>query len=240
MISSTAGRKWAVSICCAPLSCRSPIPWAMVALCAGIVVIATSVSVVISLGVVTEEVVLSGVVDLVLVILSVMVSACVVRGVDSVVGGWATCGVEAEMIEFVVVISAGQITPAPGLRQTVVSLPGHWASVISVPLQSTWCKLIKKSSGRLTRVICTSPAAMHIHWLSLNFQSNTSRATNMQGSLYLQYCIPTVYMQQWHHWHPRNHDKPVPIDQNYRIQFDLRSLSPLSPASHHHQCILNK
>jgi hypothetical protein len=80
------------------------------------------------------------------------------------VGGWATCGVEIEMIESVVVsgaTSAGQITPAPGLRQTVVSLPGHWASVISVPLQSTWCNPIKKSVGRPTRMTCTSPSAEH-------------------------------------------------------------------------------
>ena len=58
MISSTAGRKRDI------ISCR------------------------VSLGVIAEEVVvLSGVVDLVLVILSVMASACVVRRVDSVVGG---------------------------------------------------------------------------------------------------------------------------------------------------------
>ena len=60
MISSTAGKKRDI------FSCRFSV---------------------VSLGVVAEEVILNGVVDLVLVIPSVMASACVVRRVDSVVGG---------------------------------------------------------------------------------------------------------------------------------------------------------
>ena len=125
-------RKRDFFICCAPLL---PLPGAMVALNtksmrvvrSGIVVAAASVSVV-SLGAVAEEVVVNGVVDLVVVILSV-ISVCVVRRIESVV--CTICdGEEVEALaEFVVVseaISAGQITPAPGVRQTVVSLPpGH-------------------------------------------------------------------------------------------------------------------
>ena len=99
----------------------------MCAVCSGIVVAAASVLVV-SLEVVTEEVVVSEVVDLVVVVIPSVISVCVVRWTESVV--CTICGGEEveTTAEFVVVseaISAGQITPAPGLRQSVVSPPGH-------------------------------------------------------------------------------------------------------------------
>ena len=73
-------------------------------------------------------------------------------------------------------VTFGQMTPAPGCKHTV-STWGHCVSVVSVPLQFTWFKFMRKFLGIRSAVGCAAPSALLIEPLNLqhNWHNSLSR-----------------------------------------------------------------